>query len=267
MAFWGCEFLFDGIPSSHYGLMIYTIGFGEQSESAVKTGEIIEDRIAGRYDALTYGLLLNQPLEFTMTFGANMQSMDAQEHIDRYETEAIAAWLTGHKTRKWLSIFQDDMHEYRYKAYISDLQTISFGNIPWAFTCTVNCDSAFAYTYPEEVSYSVNGTEKIRFFNRSSYNGYYCPKMEITLNGGNSISIENETDSSRVTEFAELPASGSLTIYLDNKNKIITNSQDLNLYPYFNMRFLRLVRGDNILNITGNADIKFICEFPVNIGG
>ena len=81
------------------------------------------------------------------------------------------------------------------------------------------------------------------------------------------ISIQNLSDNNRTFQFKELPGGNSLTIYVDNKNQVITDSMDLNLYPYFNMKFMRLVKGDNLLKITGNAEVKFICEFPVNIGG
>ena len=85
--------------------------------------------------------------------------------------------------------------------------------------------------------------------------------------GGDGISIQNLSDNNRTFKFKELPGGNSLTIYVDNKNQVITDSMDLNLYPYFNMKFMRLVKGDNLLKITGNAEVKFICEFPVNIGG
>ena len=85
--------------------------------------------------------------------------------------------------------------------------------------------------------------------------------------GGDGISIQNLSDKKRTFQFKELPGGNSLTIYVDNKNQVITDSMDLNLYPYFNMKFMRLVKGDNLLKITGNAEVKFICEFPVNIGG
>ena len=84
--------------------------------------------------------------------------------------------------------------------------------------------------------------------------------------GGDGISIQNLSDNNRTFQFKELPGGNSLTIYVDNKNQVITDSMDLNLYPYFNMKFMRLVKGDNLLKITGNAEVKFICEFPVNIG-
>ena len=85
--------------------------------------------------------------------------------------------------------------------------------------------------------------------------------------GVDGISIQNLSDNNRTFQFKELPGGNSLTIYVDNKNQVITDSMDLNLYPYFNMKFMRLVKGDNLLKITGNAEVKFICEFPVNIGG
>ena len=85
--------------------------------------------------------------------------------------------------------------------------------------------------------------------------------------GGDGISIQTLSDNNRTFQFKELPGGNSLTIYVDNKNQVITDSMDLNLYPYFNMKFMRLVKGDNLLKITGNAEVKFICEFPVNIGG
>lgn len=267
MAFWGNEFIFDGIPCSEFGLMVYHFGSNGQSDVSFKNGEIIEDRIPGRYDALTYGLVQNQSLEYTLVFGANMDAIDANTSIDRYEIETIAAWLTGHNKRKWLAIIQDDMESFRYKCFISELQLITYGDMPWAFSCKVSCDSPFAYSVPEEYPFTVDGEEQFRLFNRSSYNGFYRPKIEISMNSGDSISIQNLSDRNRTFKFTGLPGGKSLVIYVDNKNQVITNNMDLNLYPYFNMKFMRLVRGDNILKISGNATVKFICEFPVNIGG
>ena len=267
MAFWGTEFIFDGIPCSEYGLMVYHFGSEGQEDVSFQNGEIVEDRIPGRYDALTYGLVQNQSLEYTLVFGANMESIDANAGIDRYEVETIAAWLTGHSTRKWLTILQDDMESFRYKCLISELRLITYGDIPWAFSCKVSCDSPFAYTLPEEYSYTVDGTGQFVLFNRSSAGGFYRPKIEIDIHGGNSVSIQNLSDGNRTFQFTSLPGGSDLTIYVDNKNQVITNSMDLDLYPRFNMRFMRLVKGDNVLKISGNATVKFICEFPVNIGG
>lgn len=267
MAFWGNEFIFDDVPCSEYGLMIYTFDSNSQEDVSFQVGDIIEDRLASRYDALTYGLVQNHALEYTLIFGANPQSLDAGENLDRYEIEAIAAWLTGHTQRKWLVISQADTESFRYKCFISELKLITYGDMPWAFSCKVSCDSPFAYTFPMEDVYEVNGETSVILFNRSSYNGFYKPVIEITNMGNNALTIVNESDGGRTFAFDGLPVSTSLLIRVDNSNQLITNNMDLNLYPYFNMRFLRLIRGNNLLKITGKATIKFICEFPVNIGG
>ena len=73
-----------------------------------------------------------------------MESIDARQSLDRYEVEAIATWLTGHNTRKWLTIVQADMETFRYKCFISELRLITDGDYPWAFSCKVSCDSPFA---------------------------------------------------------------------------------------------------------------------------
>ena len=267
MAFWGNEFIFDGISCSDFGLMVYHFGSEGQDDISYSNNGIVEESISGRYDTLFYGTEQNKPLEFKLVFGANMEAVDKNKPLDRYETEAVAAWLTGHGSRKWLSIVQDDMSYFRYKCVISDLKLITYGDMPWAFSCKVRCDSPFGYTLPEETVFDCNGQADIKFFNRSSYNGYYFPKIEISVLGGNDISIQNLSDNGREFSFKGLPESEGLTITIDNKNGIITNSLDINLYQYFNMKFLRLKRGYNDLKLTGNMSIRFVCEFPVNIGG
>jgi len=267
MAYWGCEFIFDNIPCSSYGLMMYDFGSTKQDEEfSFKSGEIIEERISGRYDTLVYGLKQNQPLEFTLVFGANIDSLDKGKYLDRTEIEVIASWLTGHQSMKWLSIFQDDMHEFRYKCMITDLNLITYGNMPWAFSCKVTCDSPFGYTYPYDYKYSVSDSETITLHNRSTYNGYFYPNIVIETNGGD-FSIVNLSDNGRSFEFKNLPSADSLIIEVDNKNQIIKCNTDMNLYPYFNFKFLRLIKGDNTLKIIGNASVKFTCVFPVDIGG
>lgn len=113
----------------------------------------------------------------------------------------------------------------------------------------------------------MDGSAEIDLFNRSSYNGYYKPVLSITMSGGGDFIITNTSDNNRVFGFEKLPT-GELAITVDNKNQIITNSQDINLYPYLKgVKFLRLVRGNNHLKITGTGTVTFDCEFPADIGG
>lgn len=271
MAFYGCEFVFDDISSSEYGLMIYDFGSNTQGDAIIPTGAVQEDRLASRYDSFMYGITQNESLQYTLIFGANMESIDANDHIDRYEIEAISAWLTSSNSRKWLTIIQDDMDVFRYKCVISELKVVTHGNMPWAFSCKVICDSPFAYMPVEEYQYSVNDSLEATIVNRSTYNGFYKPLINLTITSGDGFSITNASDNNRVFSF-DLINSGvnlPITISIDNQNQIISSPTHTSLNPYtlFNNSFFRLVRGANTLVINGTGNITFSCEFPVSIGG
>lgn len=268
MAFYGCYFSFDGMPCTDFGLMMYdfdTNSSGTNNTLSTKT-EIVEDRIARRYTPLHYGTITNEPLEFTMTFGADIPSIDKGVYLDRWDINTIANWLTAHDTYKWLEISQPDMEMFRYKCFITDLKYTDVGNFPWAFTCKVVCDSPYAYQYPEVFKYTVSGSMEIDILNQSCYRGFYKPQVTLSLSKGGTFSIKNVTDNNRTMQLTGLPASAS-TIYIDNENEIITCDTISNPYQYFNFNFFRLCRGDNHLIITGVGTAEITCEFPINIGG
>ena len=265
MAFWGCEFVFDGIPSFEYGLMLYDIGVVSEDGALSPEGKIIEDRTNRSYSPLHYGVVRNTPLTFTMTFGADINSVEANKHLDRWELNAISKWLTGHKDYKYLEILQPDMEAFRYRCIITKLDYITHGQSPWAFTCTVVCDSPYSYMYPDVTHIDSVVSNSLVLESIASCEFYY-PKLEITIRGGESFSIINSSDNNREFKFANVPTT-PITIYVDNENEIITNSHDLNLYKNFNFSFFRLIRGLNSLSVIGDGTIDITCEFPVSIGG
>ncbi len=271
MSFYGCRFSFNGIPCTEYGLMLYSFGRSDQEESSLSTDiKIVEDRISRRSTPIHYGVVNNTPLEFNMVFGADMDAIDKDVFFDRWDMGVISSWLTGHNTYKWLEITQPDMEAVRYKCFITDLQQVSFGKIPWGFSCKVKCDSPFAYLFPETFTYTVSGTKNFSFYNRSMLNGYYKPKLDITIyqgqQGSDSLSIINHSDGDRTMSFTNIPSSVN-TIHIDNENEIITCDGVSNLFPYFNFNFFRLKRGNNLITATGAFALDIVCEFPVGVGG
>lgn len=265
MAFYGCQFSFDGIPCFEHGLMVYDIGGAVEDGKFSSPVEIQEDRTAKRYSSLHYGATQNKALTFSFTFGADTRAIDRGESLDRWDMDVIARWLTGHDEYKYLEITQPDMEPFRYKCIISDLEYTTYGKLPWAFTCQVSCDSPFAYSYPEVLNLTVAGSVNAAMECRAACK-YYFPKVTINLKKGNSFSIINHSDGDRIFKFEDIPTAVK-TIVVDNENEIITNSANLNLYDKFNFNFLRLVRGYNHLEFVGNAEVFFDCEFPINIGG
>lgn len=267
MSFYGSSFSFDGVSCEEYGLMMYDFGSATQGNSEYAPGpEIMEDRVNLRHRSICYGAAYTKPLEFTLIFGADEESAANGESIDRQEMEVIGSWLTGHNEYKWLVVDDPDMMCARYRCVITDLKTIEVGMRKWAFQCTVHCDSPYAYLMPQEFRYTVNGSTDIVLHNRSSMNTPYSPIVELTLRSGD-FYLVNHDDKDSEFAFAGLPIGNSATITIDGERGIITSSAASNPYQYCNFTFPRLVRGDNHLTITGNGEIVFKCEFPVNIGG
>ncbi len=266
MAFYGYQFVFNGISSWEYGLMIYDLsGSKEDGVFASAPSAIFEDRTAWRNTPIYYGVSKNKPLTFTLTFGALPENR--KPWLSRWEMDAIASWLTGEEGYKYLEIMQPDMEAFRYKCMITDMKYTTYGKYPWAFSCEVQCDSPYAYLYPETISQSVAG-QATRDFNNRASSKYYRPKMEITLYAKSEFRIINHSDQDREFVFNAITGTYPLVITVDNENEIITNNRGLNLYDSFNFHFFRLVRGKNELEYRAtNASVKYLCEFPINVGG
>ena len=267
MAFWGNSFVFNDIPCDDYDLMLYDVGNTTQSAGKFASGvSIVEEKLPSKYKPYFYGAKFENKLEFTMVFGVNQRRIDTEKYLDRYELEAIASWLTGYDRYMWLEIEQEDLEYVRYRCIISNLELVEHGMVPWALKATITCDSPYAYLYPQIFEYNITGSQTIGFYNESSHNGYFMPQLEIELSSGGSFSIKNKSDNNRELVFSNLPPAVT-KIEIDNDRCIIKNDQGLNIYPYFNFKFLRLIKGENILEVQGNGKLRVICEFPINVGG
>lgn len=267
MAFFGHSFLFNDTPCEAFDLMMYDIDGEEQGDTVfASVVSIQEEAVGSRYKPYFYGAKFEEKLEFDMVFGVNQSRINNEQYLDRYELDAVATWLTGRNGYDWLVIEQEDMTYARFRCMITELSVISYGQIPWALRARVVCDGPFAYMYPHCYKYDVDGELEFSFYNESSYNGYYYPLIQIDLAAGGDFELINETDGHRVFQFRNIPESVT-HVSVDNDHYVITNDQDLNLYPNFNYNFFRLKRGYNKLHAKGPGVLSIICEFPVNPGG
>ena len=249
MALWGCSFTFNGVPCEDYDLMMYNIDGVSSNTGGFSPVSIVESAPATRWKPLFFGTVIKEKLTFSIVFGINEKRIDRQLYLTRYEIEEVASWLMGHQQYMWLEIHQEDMEYIHYRCLVTGLELLEFGNIPTAFKATFTCDSPYAYMYPSVYEYSVNGRLDVKLYNESSINGYYKPKIEIDLNTGSMFSIINYTDDPSIMLFSNLPSSVS-KIIIDNENGILSsNDPNVNLYQYFNFRFLRLVKGLNHLRL------------------
>lgn len=262
MAFTSYEFTYAGESSLSHGLMIYDIdNKGQNDVSFGNTADIIETRTNRRIQPLIFGVNYNKrSLEFKLVFGA-------MEPLDRYQLEEVALWLTGYQTPQWLTIDQPDLERLQFKCFITQLTPISIGWLQYAFEATVVCDCSYAYSYPFEKTYTINGETEILFRNESSVREYVKPNITfVPASGTTSLSIVNESDNDREFLLSGIPASTTVTV--DNNNGIIRETVDnTNLYPGFNLKFFRLVQGDNHLVVTGNGTLTISGRFFHNVAG
>lgn len=243
--------------------MLYDLDQAGQGDAAFGTTvSLSEDRPARRYRPLHYGANLTGWLEFTLTFGA-------QEYgLDRFDLEAVAAWLTGHQDYRWLTIDQDDLEPVRYRCIIRELRPVTVAGLPVAFTATVQCDGPYAYAYPREESFLLAGRTDLLLRCDSAHNGYYFPRLKLELDGvSNQFSMVNHADGDREFLLSGLPAGVPLTLEADCENCILQETgQGHNPYEWFNFKFFRMVRGDNPVTVTGDGRLTLQYEFPRNVG-
>ena len=262
MAFYSCEFTFDGESSYMHGLML--CGFGGSKQNNVSFGNeanIIESKTNKRIQPIHLGVNYNNtPLQFKLIFGA-------ERALDRYELEDIGMWLTGHQNYKWLTIDQPDLSNVAFRCIITKLTPLQYGGYPAAFEATVRCDCPYAYSYPFEMSYTIRNVTNILFRNESSIHEYFKPIITFQPTSQSNLSIVNNDDNDR--EFLiDYSMTNSMFVSVDNVNGIILETNHgTNLYPYFNMNFLRLVHGDNHLTVTGNGLLKISGRFLYNVAG
>lgn len=268
MSFYGTEFIFDGTSSYEYGLCLYyQIDNATQDSTTFASNiKMIEDRPVRRSSSYCYGGSMEDSLEFQLVFGVTEERKASHGQYNHWEMQKIASWLTGHREYKWLYIVQDDLNTVRYRCYITDLKSIEVSSMHWGFECTVHCDSPFGYLRPQTFTYEVDGTATVTLYSRSSMNDPYFPSLLIQQAGGTAFSIKNVTDSNREFRLNDIPTSAG-NIKIDGSHGVLSCADDINLYPYCNFKFPRLLRRDNQLILTGSGIYTFTCEFPVNVGG
>lgn len=264
MSFQARAFIFDGVPSEEFGLIVANIGNSRQDSGEVGSElEILEDRIPRRYRAIHYGTIGNEPLSFPIVFSINRDNTN----FDRYDIARISAWLTGHQQYKKLVIDQGDMGSIYYNCIITELSQVEAGGKTVGFKATVTCDSPFAYRIVRDTVLECTGVLSTTYRCLSNVNDYYWPDMTIETSASE-LTIVNETDGTTF-ELSGMP-SGQKNITVCGESLILESSDGTNLYDCWNVDkpkyVFRALRGDNQISVTGACTITIKNEFPWNIG-
>ena len=267
MAFSGFEFLYNGISSANYGLVISEIDdntSGTVKDSPFGSGvKLITQKLTKNPKPYLYYTEQGDVLEFDLV-------INALKPLSSDYKNAVGEWLFDQPSYRRLQIVQNDMEQITYNCIITTAVAKYVGNLCIGWTCHVICDSPFAWK-PNQIysEYGLTGilNKNITVFNTSANNRYTYPIVEFTTtNVGNYFSITNITDNNLVFSFTNLQPSEHITV--DCERKIITGSSGLPRIGNFNLSFLELVRGINTLTLNGPiSDYKISFAVAIKNGG
>jgi len=259
--FYGNSFIYDDIPSEFFNL--YIGGIGDEGESTTNGSDVslLTQKIFRRPAPFLYGAEQAPTLSFPLS-----AYVPGQADAPQYST--VSAWLFGQQNYKVLRICQEDMQEVYFNCFLTTPEVVRVGNIIRAFTATVTCDAPWGYKEPKSYSYGTysgySTTDTIEFYNESGNSGYtYPPSLIITANAfGGSVTITNITDNNRQFVFTLSPYE---VITLDNNLQTVTSTVETYPLGNFNKHWLRFLRGNNILSITGNITSISITTSPIEV--
>ena len=123
----------------------------------------------------------------------------------------------------------------------------------WKCTCTLS--SGWAFQDEIEITYT-DFTENITVPVDSDNGEYIYPTFTFSAAATNPVSpiIKNISDNNRTMELRDIE--GQKEVYVDSAVGTITDNTGTSLYPNLvDQKFLRLVNGDNVLQISGISEL------------
>lgn len=263
--FYGCEFVFDGIPSRNYDLRILDFqASGVDKTDAGSEASIFQKQIFRRSRPYYYGRSVNKNLEFDITVGSG-------DPISSIQRGNIDAWLLGRMNYCALQIVQHDMTSMIFNVIFTKASNAYVGNVNRGMTYHAYCSDPWGFEEPKELVRTYSGSaivnEVINFYNDSDDADYLRPQISFTMGGiGDNFTLKNVSDDDRIFYFTNLQSGETITV--DNSREIISSSTGLLRMNDFNKRFFRLIPQMNQLVLTGGITEFVLTYQPVRkIGG
>ena len=270
MAFNALTFIWNGIPSEFYNIYLGypdsgSSGSGESTTDGSSNSTLLTQKIYRRTLQLLYGVEQATVLSFPLSMYIPNPGLDEQEF------GKVSTWLFGQMQYGILRICQNDLQDVFFRCFLIGQKVIRLGNFITGIECTVTCDSPFAWKAPVTNNYSwtnaYNISEIINFYNDTENNYYTYPtKLIITANSfGGDIIITNATDNNR--QFI-LTTSPNEIVTMDCYNQLISSNVTSLPLANFNNLWLRLLKGLNVLTISGNPlSVSMTTERAITMGG
>lgn len=275
-------FKFGDFYSSDFGLYHINVDGddGMFEEPFLPTRNIEEIHIRGR-DKPFFQFFEKEPLEFNVSFAF-------KNTFSRKQINQIVRWLSPNYYQKL--IFSREPTKIFYAMPVDDAIIIHNGLRQGYVNLTFRCNAPYAFGTPRiTMQRTVEEGDNKRVDIRNSGDLTISPELIIKNNykdseeeQGRRIEIKNLTDRGKTLRFEEVEVTyednGKITKYkfMPNKAKIYINGEFEEIigqnqdgerelyYDFHNDYFIRLLPGNNRLQLDGNFDIRFKWQ-PIKI--
>lgn len=255
-SFWSGEFYFNGIPCEQFKVCIIDFDSNELLKQV--------------------GTSINMELTEEMSFNGNRSYIEGNTTAENIVLQLCRtdgeAWEERNISDVYNWLFQEDFKPFQTADYpngnfIYYLKAVNFkkflnNNFYGYLEVEFMSYSPYCYFIPP-ISLKLSKGGNGNLHNWSNIYKPYKPKIKIKAYDGNTIKITNNTNKS----FVEVRGlNNNETVIIDCSMGTVINSSGVNRFSVLqDYNLLKLNKGDNSISLSGNADIEFICEFPVII--
>lgn len=249
-------FYYDGVSSADYDLVLVKLDTGMFDAPFSVNQEIVEESSI-RNDTPFFARAKRKPLEFELTIAKTTA-------WDESSKEDIVSWLYQGEYKPFQTA--DNLNVVYYCMPIGASQRFDNGSGDGYITIKFRCDSPYPYKYPETIQTfdltTITEPTIISMTNSSNIEKWVYPEIEIISVDGGTVQLLNAEDTDRIFIIDNLQAGE--TVYVDNRKKRIeTDVPSIYRLGDFNKNWLRLNKGENLIEVTGKCTINLRVEFPI----
>ena len=178
---------------------------------------------------------------------------------DDETTMYIMDWLT---TDSFVEFISEDNIDLTYFLKTTKIVKNFTNKKEGYLEVTLQPFSNYAYTKYNK-KYTFNNPDHFIINNPSNLKEMYKPVIEIKNLGDSSnvITIENETVGCEPFIIGNL--NNNEVVKIDSLLGTVYNDKNENLLMKCNRKWLKLAKGENVINVSGNVEIDIKCMFPI----
>lgn len=275
----GLTFVFDNKSSDLFGLYMGWRDASDEWETGLNREPVNSETNTVRHIVNNYGVKYTDPLVLPF----DIYHQDGSAFTYR-ESRAINNWLVQDEYKK-LKINDNNTDNVYYRVICTSIQDITLGTFNGKHI-EMQCDSSFAYSQDsiKIIDATHSGTAKYNVDNTSDA-GIYYPHFSIVCAADydGTVEFNNTTDGkTMVLDMSGISGEDKKILNVDAEHMQMTDA-DGNLVPLYKvgwkilpddnkaiqsneLYWLRLLPGINVIEIKGNAKIKFVVSFPRKAG-